>query len=117
MKQKFYYSVLGLSAGALNGLFGAGGGMIVVPFLEYSGIEPKKSHATSIAIIFMMSVISCIFYYFNGHLHFAEAAVYLPSGLIGAVCGAFLLKKMPKTLLKRLFGLLMIFSAVRLFLK
>jgi len=117
MKKNIYFSILGLSAGILNGLFGAGGGMIVVPFLEYAGIDPKKSHATSIAIIFLLSFISCVFYYFKGSLFFLDAFSYLPAGVIGAVCGAILLKKMPKVLLKRLFGLIMIFSALRLLLK
>ena len=61
-KKKWYYVFLGLTAGILNGLFGAGGGVAVVPMLEKAGIEPKKAHATSISIILPLSLLSGIFY-------------------------------------------------------
>ncbi len=116
-KKKWYFALLGLIAGVLNGLFGAGGGVLVVPMLELADIEAKKAHATSIAIIASLSLISCFFYYFQGSLPFKEAFYYLPLGLIGALVGALLLKKIPNRFLKRLFGLVMIISAGRLLIK
>jgi len=105
-------------AGVLNGIFGAGGGLLVVPMLEAQSLPEKVSHATSIAVILPLSLISAAAYLLKGisaDWHALGAAV--PLGLLGAAAGAFLLKKLPNRLLKKLFGLVMILSAVRLLLR
>lgn len=116
-KQKWYFVLLGVTAGLLNGLFGAGGGVAVVPMLEKAGIEPKKAHATSISIILPLSVLSGIFYLLGGHIRLGEAASYLPLGLAGAALGGWLLKKISNDLLRRIFGAVIILSAVRIFMR
>ena len=116
-KKKWYFVLLCVAAGILNGLFGAGGGVVVVPMLEKAGIEPKKAHATSISIILPLCFLSGIFYFFSGHFSFGQAVGYLPLGLAGAVLGAWLLKKIPNDLLRRVFGIVIIISAVRIFMK
>lgn len=116
-KQKWYYVLLGAVAGVLNGLFGAGGGVAVVPMLEKAGIEPKKAHATSISIILPLSLLSGIAYLVGGHIPVAETLWYLPLGIVGAILGGWLLKKMSNDLLRRIFGIIIIFSAVRILIK
>ena len=116
-KKKWYFVFLGIIAGILNGLFGAGGGVAVVPMLEKAGIEPKKAHATSISIILPLSILSGTFYLFSGHIKFGTALWYLPLGLVGALIGAWLLKKISNDLLRRIFGIVIIISAVRIFMK
>lgn len=61
--KKHFFCLTGAIAGLLNGLFGAGGGVAVVPLLEHAGIDTKKSHATSIAIIAPLSLISSLLYF------------------------------------------------------
>lgn len=125
MKAKLKYGVIGALAGLLNGFFGAGGGLLVVPMLEsrlFAGkdgaIEPTKAHATSIGIIFPLSVISAILYFRNGVSMDWKIFLYsLPLGVIGAVVGSFLLKKIDPKWLKRIFGGVMIISAVRIFFR
>ncbi len=116
-KKRWYFIFLGLVAGILNGLFGAGGGVAVVPMLENAGIEPKKAHATSISIILPLSILSGIFYLISGHISFETALPYLPLGIVGALMGGWLLQKIPNDLLRRIFGIIIIISAVRIFLK
>lgn len=113
----WFYCLLGLTAGILNGFFGAGGGVAVVPLLEYSGIEPKKSHATSIVIIFSLSFVSTMLYLKNGDIFIKDALWYVPAGLVGAFLGAKLLKKIPDNILRRVFGGIMILSSMRLLFK
>lgn len=72
--------ILGFAAGLLNGLFGAGGGMAAVPMLSAMGVETRKSHATSIAIILPLSAVSAYLYLRGGHLAWREAFPYLPAG-------------------------------------
>ena len=117
MSGKLKYKIVGLVAGLFNGLFGAGGGMIVVPMLEKSGINPKKSHATSIVIIAILSVFSLIGYFCGGHIDFQNTLGYIPAGVVGVFVGSWLLKKIKTDFLRRVFGLIMIISSIRLFLK
>ena len=116
-KKRWYFVFLGVTAGILNGLFGAGGGVAVVPMLEKAGIEPKKAHATSISIILPLSILSGIFYLISGHISFGTAWPYLPLGIVGALIGGWLLQKIPNDLLRRIFGIIIILSAIRIFLK
>lgn len=115
--RKWGSAVLGLISGALNGLFGAGGGITVVPMLEQLEVSPQKAHATSVAIILPLSIASAAVYLFRGvPLHSRELLWLIPTGLIGAVVGTRLLKKIPAALLRRIFGIIMIYSGMRLIL-
>ena len=59
--KKIYFYILGAVTGAVNGIFGSGGGVVAVPMLNGAGIEAKKSHATSLALTLPLSVISAFF--------------------------------------------------------
>lgn len=115
--KKLTGALLGLAVGLLNGLFGAGGGMVAVPMLKRAGLEPKNAHATSIAITMPLSVLSGYLYLQAGGLTFSDALPFIPAGIIGALAGGLLLKKVSDTLLRRLFGALVIIAAVRLLLR
>lgn len=117
MSNKLKYKILGLVAGLFNGMFGAGGGKIVVPMLEKLGIDPKKAHATSIVIIGILSIFSLIGYSVSGHIDFQNTLGYIPTGIVGVFVGSWLLKKIEINFLRRIFGLIMIISSIGLFLK
>ncbi len=112
-KKRIWSAVIGVFAGVLNGLFGAGGGVVLVPCLKLLGIETKKSHATSVAVIFVLSIVSCVMYLKSGNIDWALALKYIPVGLLGAVCGGMLLNKIKGVWLTRIFGILIIISGVR----
>ena len=111
---------LGSLCGLLNGLFGSGGGVVAVPMLEFTGIEPRKSHATSVAVIFFLSLMSVAAYSLKGSftnsppLDWKVTLSYIPWGVAGAVLGSLLLKKVPNSLLRRVFGAVVLLSAVRI---
>jgi len=105
---------IGLISGLLNGLFGSGGGIAAVPLLERAGVEVKKSHATSVALILVLSVASTVMYALKGKLDVSTALAFIPSGLVGALIGSFLLKKTPNSVLRRVFGVVILASAVRM---
>ncbi len=107
-------ALLGLISGVLNGLFGSGGGIAAVPLMEKGGVEPRKSHATSVALIFCLSIAAAIGYYIGGGLDFRTAFSLIPSGLLGAAVGGTLLKKVNNSVLRRIFGVVMIISGVRM---
>lgn len=105
---------LGGFVGLLNGLLGMGGGMVAVPLLRSMGLSERESHATSILLILLLSVVSVGSYLFSGNFHFTDALPFLPGGALGAIIGAVLLKKLPLRLIRLLFSVLVLISAVRL---
>ena len=114
-KQKKWWTALGgLAAGFLNGLFGAGGGMVIVPMLERAGFEEVKSHAMSVSVILPICVLSSAIYLYNGHVALQDALPYLPWMLGGSLIGAWLLPRCSARLLHIVFGLLVHWAAVRM---
>lgn len=107
----------GLLVGLINGLLGAGGGMLAVHLLKKSGFDVKEAHASSIAVILPLSVLSAALYICAGRVSISDSLVYIPAGLAGAVTGALVLKKLPDKWIRRLFGVFLIWAGVRLLLK
>ena len=116
-KQNILTAIFGISIGIVNGLLGAGGGMIAVPLLKKIGFSQKQAHANAIAIILPITVLSAVLYLFNGYVTLKDALIYMPTGLLGAVLGTYFLKKISPLWLKRIFGGFMIYAGVRLLLK
>ena len=112
--KKIWSAAGGFLAGALNGLLGAGGGMIVVPMLRKSGVSTRKSHATSVGIILPICLFSSILYLSRQTVTLADALPFLIPGVLGSLLGAWLLPKVNETFLRRLFGALMLWAGVRM---
>ena len=109
---------IGVITGFVNGLFGSGGGMIVVPALIYLlHVDVHKAHATAISIILPLSIISTIIYFINGSIPFEVAIPVSIGGIIGGFIGAKILNKVPPNLLNKIFGSLIIYTALRMIWK
>ncbi len=104
----------GLLCGGLNGFFGSGGGVVAVPVLESDGCDTKAAHASSVALIFVLSLVTAVFYGINGNLDFDTAWTYVPWGLGGAIAGSLFLRKISSVWLHRVFGALIIVASVRI---
>lgn len=112
---KLLVAIGGIVSGFANGLFGSGGGTIIVPFLEiFLKLDPKKSHATAILIIFVFTLVSLVFYGFSGKLDFLLALKVSSGGVIGGLLGAKFLNKLSFNSIHKIFGGFMIFAAVRM---
>ncbi len=114
-KRRVAIIIAGLMIGVVNGLFGAGGGMITVPCLTYiCGLDEKRSHATAIAIILPLCLISTIVY---GVSNTFDVSIIIPTVIgvtIGSIIGALLLKKMSNNALSTLFYALMLFAGFKM---
>ena len=117
MKNKLKNIGGGVIIGIVNGLLGAGGGMLAVPLLKKSGLNQKEAHATSIALILPLSVISAVTYLLKGSVVLGDAVPYLLPGALGAVLGAFLLNKISDKWLRKIFGIFMIWAGFRLLMR
>lgn len=87
--------------------------MIAVPVLEREGCSAKEAHAGSVALIFMLSLVTAFFYGFSGELDFGAAWEYVPWGAGGALAGALFLRKIRAVWLRRVFGGLIVAAALR----
>ena len=114
MKSKSRYWIIGALAGIANGFFGSGGGLFLVPLLtKWIGMEQKRAFATSVAIIFPLSVVSVIVFAMRGSLDLSIAWPYLLGGAIGGALSGILFKKVSVTLLRRAFGVLLLYGGIR----
>lgn len=107
----------GLLIGIINGLLGAGGGMIAVPMLKKTGLEQKEAHANAVAIILPISILSAILYLYKEYVSIPDAMPFIPTGILGSIIGTYFLKKISPVFLKKLFGGFMIYAGVRLLIK
>ena len=114
MKETWKYAISGAAAGAANGLFGAGGGMILVPLLtRWARLEDKKAFATSISIIAPLCIVSIVVYCLRGSMDLAAAVPYLIGGFFGGLLGGKLFRKIPAKFLHKALGLIIIYGGIR----
>lgn len=104
-------------AGFVNGFFGAGGGMIVVPLLILLvGLEDKSAFSSAISIILPLTVVSLLIYAKNDALDLKTALPYLIGGAGGGVLAGLWFKKVSARFLHIALGVLILFGGVRLIL-
>ena len=107
--------VIGLLAGVLAGLFGVGGGFLMVPlYIAWLHIDQKKAHATSLGAVFPIAIAGAIGYATTDHVDWQSGAYLLFGSFFGAMYGAKLLHTISLRKLQLVFGLLLILSAARL---
>lgn len=106
--------VAGGLAGGLNGLFGAGGGLVLVPlFIHWLKMEEKHAFATSVAVILPLSIVSYVLFCMQGGNVWEEALPYLVGGVIGGLLSAKLFRAVSAVWLHRLFGILLLYGGVK----
>lgn len=117
MKNKWLTAaVSGAICGTLNGFFGSGGGVAAVLLLKKMyGCDTKTAHATAIAVILPLSAVSIIIYLTNGKIPLMPALYTSIGGIFGGLVGAVLLKKLKSKWITKIFGILMMAGAVRMF--
>ena len=114
MKQRIKTGIAGGLAGIVNGLFGAGGGMILVPLLTgLTDLEEEQVFPASVTIIFPICIVSLAISSAGNGLPFITALPYL----LGSICGGLLAgigdKKMPVKWLHRGLGLVILWGGIR----
>lgn len=107
--------LIGVIAGLLSGLFGVGGGIILVPAMtSYLAASQHIAHATSLAVIIPTALTGSLVYGRHGNLDIS-LALYLAAGSsIGALAGARLMQKLSAVQLQYSFGCLLIVIGLRM---
>ncbi|MBE6785863.1 MAG: sulfite exporter TauE/SafE family protein [Ruminococcaceae bacterium] len=108
------FRLVSFLSGAINALFGSGGGILFVIALNKKGLSQKKSQATALAVTVLLSAFSTAYYLFNGYFKIEDAISFIPWGIPGALTGSLLLKKLPDGLLRKIFSAFIIWAGVRM---
>ncbi|MDD6160082.1 MAG: TSUP family transporter [Oscillospiraceae bacterium] len=112
--KQVWFAVAGGAAGLVNGFFGGGGGMILVPMLAGKcGLDRRQAFATSVAVIAPLCALSAGIYCLRGDLELSAALPYLAGGLVGGLIGGRVFKQLSMKWLRRLFALLILYGGVR----
>lgn len=116
MHQKRIYGMVlaGLGAGAVNGLFGAGGGMVLVPLLSaLTELEEDKIFSSSIAIILPLCLVSITATALTSDIPWKAALPYLPGSAIGGFLAVKYGRRIPSIWLHRILGILILWGGIR----
>jgi len=102
--------IIGLLAGVLSGIFGIGGGVIIVPALIYvAGFRQHLATGTSLAVLLPPIGIAAAYeYYRHGHVNIRAAGIIAAALLVGGWIGAAIANRMPGPQLRLAFGVFVV---------
>jgi uncharacterized membrane protein YfcA len=112
------YIILGLVAGIFGGMFGLGGGLIIIPALVYfAGFTQLQAQGTNLFIMLPpIGLLAALRYYYKGNVKLNVAVFICLGFLIGGLIGAQLVQNLPDALLKRMFGILLLIVSIKMIL-
>ena len=114
MRRILGYMLAGFTAGAVNGIFGAGGGMLLVPLLTLlADLQDNQVFPASVTIILPICLVSLSISPGLDALPWKEAWPYLVAAIPGGVIAGLLDKKIPVKWLHRALGILILYGGVR----
>ncbi len=100
--------------GMASGLFGIGGGSMIVPaMIILFGFPPHVAVATSMFMVFLSSIINSASHIYLGHIPWAYTIPVIPGAYIGAKIGAALNKKINSTTLVLLLRIILLLLGIR----
>jgi len=118
-KPIWMFLIVGIGAGIFAGLFGKGGGIVIVPLLiSVFKYDPKQAAATSLAALQLpVGLPSVIIYANSGHLNLVFAGLIALGILAGAFFGSKLGVKLPSAIFKKVFSFFLLIVAVYMVFK
>ncbi|MGQ9888609.1 MAG: sulfite exporter TauE/SafE family protein [Aggregatilineales bacterium] len=107
---------IGLAAGVASGMFGIGGGVIIVPALTlFLAFEPLNAIATSLAALLLpVGILAVTAYYRAGLMRVRSAALVAAGLVLTVVIGAQIAINLPSNLLKQIYSVFLIYMGWRL---
>ncbi|MCQ2375352.1 MAG: sulfite exporter TauE/SafE family protein [Salinivirgaceae bacterium] len=110
--------LIGIVTGALSGILGIGGGIVMIPAMVYFlGFSQQESAATSLAIMLPpISIFAVMNYWKAGMVNIKVALIMMTAFMIGSYYSSKLAIILPEHYIKKGFAILLAFTAVRMFL-
>ena len=108
------YIILGLVAGIFGGMFGIGGGTILIPALVYLfGLTQHQAQGTTLAIMIPpIGLLAALRYYYSGNVKLGMAGFICIGFLVGGLIGAQFIHGVTDSMLKKLFGVYLFIIAL-----
>jgi uncharacterized membrane protein YfcA len=108
--------LIGIAAGTLGGMFGVGGGLIIVPALMLAlNLGPKEAQGTSVAVMLPpIGILAAMNYYKAGYLDIKYALVIALAFIVGGWFGSKLAISLPDVLMKKIFAGFMLLTALKM---
>jgi uncharacterized membrane protein YfcA len=108
--------LVGIFSGALSGLIGVGGGIIIVPCLVYFlAFSQKMAQGTSLGILLLPAgILGVIQYYKQGHIDFKVVVIVALGFVVGNFIGSKLALAISDVVLKKIFAVVLILVAVKI---
>lgn len=111
-----WFALIGAIAGFLSGLFGVGGGIIIVPLLiTLAKFDPKRAAGTSLAAIVPTAITGVVSYAVHGDVAWVVAVVLCLGSITGAQLGSLLLHRLPKRVVQSVFIVFLLAVIVSMF--
>lgn len=109
--------IIGIVAGILSGLIGIGGGIIVIPALVlFMGFSQQSAQGTSLAMMVPpIGILAAFAYYKEGYVDIKVAAIICAGFIAGSFFGAKYATGIPELLLKKIFSVILILVALKMF--
>lgn len=108
---------VGAAAGLLSGLFGVGGGILLVPAMVLIvGFVQHRAQATSLAAIVPIAVVGALVFGRADSVNFVAAALLAVGSLVGVQVGARLMHRLSDQALTRVFGVFLVIVAIAMLL-
>lgn len=103
---------VGVAVGLLSGMFGIGGGTVIVPALVWLGLSQRNAAATSTLAIVPTSISGVISYATGGHVDWIAALLLFCGMFVGGQIGSWLLARLPELVLRWIFVVFLAFVIV-----
>lgn len=116
MRKRFFFGLVisGLAAGLINGLFGGGGGMVLVPLLTWlTDLKETEIFPVSISVILPVCVASIVLSANHMAIPWVQSSPYLAGSLLGGLAAGKWGAKIPVRWLHRLLGILVLWGGIR----
>ncbi len=111
--KKLHIILFGAIIGVINGFFGGGGGMIVVPLLtKLFKLEQKQAQATALFVILPISIVSAIVYLCYHSIDFSSGWPVIVGIVAGGIIGATLLNKLNNNVVRGIFIFMMALGGI-----
>ena len=110
------YIILGVVAGTLSGMFGIGGGIILIPALVFIfGLTQHQAQGTTLALMIPpIGLLAALRYYQSGNVKLGIAGFICLGFFVGGLIGANLVQNFSEPLLRKVFALFLLFVSLRM---
>ena len=108
-------AVIGTAAGFFSGLFGVGGGTVMVPLLiAWLGYREREATGTSLMAIILIAATGSVIQAIYGNVHPLDALIVGAPAVVGVIVGTAVQQRVPERAVAFAFGLLLVASAILL---